>query len=418
MIARFARFAARTFFREIVLEGTENLPPSGPVLFTPNHPNGLLDPMLLCFLSPAFRLRFVAKAPLFKIPVFGSILRAMGAIPVVRKFEAGGAVDYSTFFAACLDALAKGDSIVIFPEGRSLPQSYLAPLKTGPARLFLMAKDRSIDLQIIPVGLNYEKGTTFRSRVLVFIAPPLDITPYENLEPSSTVAKLTHALADSLHDYVVQTETYRERELMLLLEKISANETGSDSEFKRFTRLKEFERGLSQLRASSSDEIDALRILLSRYERLARNYRIETHSSSSSPTISHTVHAILGGVLAIPGWLFNFIPYRLCDLLIRATRQDESNTATFKVIYSLFLFPLFYLLEGYVVWRFLGTIPAILFSILILPFSYYTLLYTEWYASSFGGVGWLKSRNRMKAQMDRLRGRILKQLDQLAARLS
>src|ERR687892_1888739 len=116
MIARFARFAARTFFREIVLEGTQNLPPSGPVLFTPNHPNGLLDPILLFFLSPPFRLRFVAKAPLFKIPIFGSILRSIGAIPVVRKFEAGGNIDYSTFFAACMEALDKGDSIVIFPE--------------------------------------------------------------------------------------------------------------------------------------------------------------------------------------------------------------------------------------------------------------------------------------------------------------
>lgn len=88
------------------------------------------------FLSPPFRLRFVAKAPLFRIPVFGSLLRSVGAIPVVRKMEAGGDVDYTAFFASCVDALEHGDSIAIFPEGRSLPQSYMAPLKTGPARLF------------------------------------------------------------------------------------------------------------------------------------------------------------------------------------------------------------------------------------------------------------------------------------------
>src|SRR5262245_23808109 len=105
MIARFARFAARTFFREIIIEGRENLPAEGPVLFTPNHPNGLLDPMLMFFLSPPFKLRFVAKAPLFKIPLFGSILRSIGAIPVVRKFEASGTVDYSPFFENCVQAL-------------------------------------------------------------------------------------------------------------------------------------------------------------------------------------------------------------------------------------------------------------------------------------------------------------------------
>jgi glycerol-3-phosphate O-acyltransferase/dihydroxyacetone phosphate acyltransferase len=418
VIARFARFAARTFFREIVLEGTQNLPSSGPVLFTPNHPNGLLDPMLLCSLSPPFRLRFVAKAPLFKIPIFGSILRSIGAIPVVRKFEAGGNVDYSTFFSACLDVMGKADSIVIFPEGRSLPQSYLAPLKTGPARLFLMAKERGIHPQIIPVGLNYEKGTTFRSRVLIFIAPPIDTSPYENLKASTVVDKLTEALTDSLHDHILQTETYREKELMLLLEKISASETAADSDFKRFTRLKEFERGLSQLRTSAAEEIDTLRALLSRYDRLAHNYGINTDPSVSSLTMSDIVLAILGGVLSIPGRVFNFIPYHFCDLLIKASRQDASNTATLKVIYSLFLFPLFYFLEGYLIWRFVGSVAAILFSILILPLSYYTLFYTEWFASRFGGTSWPRSGDRVKTQMVRLRERILTLLERLAARLS
>jgi glycerol-3-phosphate O-acyltransferase / dihydroxyacetone phosphate acyltransferase len=416
MIARFARFAARTFFREIVLEGTQNLPSSGPVLFTPNHPNGLLDPMLLCFLSPSFRLRFVAKAPLFKIPIFGSILRSIGAIPVVRKFEAGGDVDYSTFFAACLDALAKGDSIVIFPEGRSLPQSYLSPLKTGPARLFLMAKAKGIHPQIIPVGLNYEKGTTFRSRVLIFIAPPLKTIAFENVEASTVVSELTGALADSLHDHVVQAETYREKELMLLLEKISASETAADSDFKRFQRLKGFERALSRLRGSAAKEIETLRTLLSRYERLARNYGIKPDSSASSRTASTVMLAILGGLLAIAGWVFNFIPYHLCDLLIKTTRQDASDTATYKVFYSLFLFPLSYFLEGYAIWRFVGSGPAVLFSVLVLPFSYYTLFYTEWYELHFGETDWPRSRKRMKTQIERLRRRILTQLEHLASR--
>ncbi|MCI0417509.1 1-acyl-sn-glycerol-3-phosphate acyltransferase [bacterium] len=414
MIGRFARFAARTFFREIVLEGTRHLPSEGPVLFTPNHPNGLLDPMLLCFLSPPFRLRFVAKAPLFKIPVFGSLLRSIGAIPVVRKFEAGGDVDYSVFFAACLDALAKRDSVVIFPEGRSLPQSYMAPLKTGPARLFLMAKERGIHVQIIPVGLNYEKGTAFRSRVLVCIAPPLDTSVFESLEPSRAVVPLTEALEGSLHDHVVQTETYRDRELMQLLERISSSEIGGDSDFERFTRLKEFERGLSRLRSAAAEEIDALRVLLSRYDRLARNYGIERDLSASSPTISEIVRAIAGGVLAIPGWIFNFVPYHLCDLLIRATRQDASNAATFKVIYSLFLFPLCYFFEGYLIAGLAGSTAAILFSILILPLSYYTLFYKEWCAARFLGIDWLKPRDRVKSQLERLRGRILRQLEQLA----
>ncbi len=386
MIGRIARFAARTFFRDIVMEGTHHLPERGPVIFTPNHPNGLLDPMLLFFLSPPFRLRFVAKATLFKIPLFGTILRSIGAIPVIRKFEAGGEVDYSAFFGACLAALAQGDSIVIFPEGRSLPQAYLAPLKTGPARLFLMAQEKGIPVKVVPIGLNYEKGTTFRSRVLICVAPPLGMSLAAGTEPSIAMRQMTETLTDSLVEHVVQAESYRERELMSLLETLSAEQNSGNSDFKRFVRLKEFERGLSRLRTSATDEIDSLRELLSRYDRLAHEYGIDSEISQTAGMRPNFIAALPGAVLAIPGWIFNFIPYHLCDLLIQTTRKDASDTATFKVLYSLFLFPICYFLEGYLVFRYLGSAASILFVILILPLSYFTLFYTEWFESHFGGV--------------------------------
>ena len=412
MLREFARFAARTFFRDIVVDGAENLPEQGPVIFTPNHPNGLLDPMLLFFLPSRFRLRFVAKATLFKIPVFGSILRSIGSIPVVRKFEAGGEVDYTAFFASCVQALAEGDCIVIFPEGRSLPQSYLAPLKTGPARLFLMAREKGIPVKIVSIGLNYEKGETFRSRVLMRIAPPLQEPDLSGLELSDAVRQLTEKLTDSLEDNVIQAQSYRERELMTLLETLSAQDDPDQAEFMRFTRLKEFERGLSRLRVSAANEIDSLRELLSRYDRLSREYGIETDFRSGL-SFRKITSAILGALLAIPGWIFNFIPYHVCDLLIKASGRDAADAATFKVIYSLFLFPISYALEGYFINRLLGPGYAILFSLLILPFSYFTLIYMEWYESQLGGVFWPRNRQRMRAQLERLRDRILEQLEKI-----
>jgi len=404
MIGRFARFAARTFFREIIIEGLEKLPPEGPVLFTPNHPNGLLDPMLLFFLSPPYRLRFVAKAPLFRIPVFGSLLRSIGSIPVVRKFEAEGRVDYSVFFENCAEALAKGSSIVIFPEGRSLPQAYLAPLKTGPARILLLARERGIPASIVPIGLNYEQGTTFRSRVLVCIAPPLTRTDL-------SARDLTEELNVSLQDHVVQADSYQERELMVLLEKIS-NE-GEENDFtERFSRLKNFEHGLKQLRISAAKDIERLRNLLSRYNRLSQQFGVD---AEGVPDAANFFMVLLGGVIALPGWILNFLPYHLCDLLIRITRKDAADTATFKVIYSLFLFPLFYFAEGFLVKRLFGLGASIFFGFLILPASYFTLSYFEWYEQR--RMFFRKPQQRARKQLARLRSRILDQFNALASRL-
>ena len=400
MIGSLARFAARTFFREIVIEGRENLPSTGAVLFTPNHPNGLLDPMLMFFLSPPYELHFVAKASLFKIPIFGSILRSIGAIPVVRKFEAAGLVDYSPFFAKCAEALAEGGSIVIFPEGRSLPQAYLAPLKTGPARIFLLARERGHDVHIVPIGLNYEQGTTFRSRVLVSIAPPLNAS-------GNNPKHLTNRLNVVLQEHVLQSQTYQERELMILLEKLS-NENADDDFTERFSRLKNFEQGLVSLRKSAPKEIERLRVLLQRYNRLSREFGVEQISKDANYVV-----IIICSILAFPGWILNFFPYHLCELLIRITRKDASDEATFKVIYSLFLFPLFYVLEGFVIHRFCSFAATLLFALLILPASYFTLYCMDWRERR--GTIFRKPHAKAVAQLDRLRKRILLVLNSLAA---
>jgi glycerol-3-phosphate O-acyltransferase / dihydroxyacetone phosphate acyltransferase len=401
MIAGFARFAAQTFFREIVIEGRENLPATGTVLFTPNHPNGLLDPMLMFFLSPEYDLRFVAKAQLFKIPIFGWILRSLGAIPVVRKFETDGAVDYSPFFARCVDALSEGGSIVIFPEGRSLPQAYLAPLKTGPARIFLLARERGVHVSIVPVGLNYEQGTTFRSRVLVSVGPSLN-------ETSLSARDLTAKLNSLLQQHVVQAQSYQERELMILLERISSER--SDDDFAEgFSRLKNFEQALVVLRDKASKEIETLRILLQRYSRLWRQYRAVEDSMQTN-----RLWVLLCAVIALPGWLFNFLPYHICDRLIRLTRKDASDAATFKVIYSLFLFPGFYILEGFVLHHYWGGPAALCFAVLILPASYFTLYCMDWYEQR--GAIFIKPHKKATLQLKRLRERILIVLNSLAAK--
>jgi glycerol-3-phosphate O-acyltransferase/dihydroxyacetone phosphate acyltransferase len=402
MIAGLARFAAQTFFREIVVEGRENLPADGSVLFAPNHPNGLLDPMLMFFLSPPYDLRFVAKAPLFKIPVFGSILRSIGAIPVVRKFEADGSVDYFQFFATCVDTLGQGGTIVIFPEGRSLPQAYLAPLKTGPARICLLGRERGIRVNIVPVGLNYERGTTFRSRVLVCIAPPV-----ECFDTNARV--LTEKLNASLQKNVLQARTYQERELMILLEKISSDRPDDDFA-ERFARLKNFENALAVLRDSVPGEIERLRALLQRYDRLSHRYGAGGDRREVNSTL-----LLMCVVFALPGWILNFVPYHLCDLLIRLIRKDASDVATFKVIYSLFLFPAVYFLEGWIIHQLWDSFVTLLFAVLILPGSYFTLFCMDWYERH--GPILRKPQKKAVEQLERLRSRILGQLNLLASRL-
>jgi hypothetical protein len=208
---------------------------------------------------------------------------------------------------------------------------------------------------------------------------------------------------------VLQTQTYQERELMILLEKISSDR--SDDDFaERFSRLKNFEQALHALRNSSSKEIEKLRVLLQRYSRLSRQYGIQPDSNRTS-----IVFVVIGAIFALPGWILNFLPYQICDFLIRVTKKDASDAATFKVIYSLFLFPAFYILEGFAIHHFWDFVPSVLFAVLILPASYFTLYCMDWYEQQ-GGI-FRKPHQKALYQLTRLRARILEIVNSLAAKL-
>lgn len=412
MVRKLARIIVTTFFRDVTLVGREHLPKDRPVIFTPNHPNGLLDPMLLYCLPSSIQLRFVAKAPLFKIPVFGSILRSAGAIPVERRFEASGEVDYTAFFSSCVDALAHDASLVIFPEGRSLAQAYLAPLRTGPARLFFLARKKGMQPAIVPVGLNYERGYTFRTTVLVSIAAPLDTGRFESMyatDPKEAVRELTAEIASTLQRHVLQAESYRDKDLMLLLERLYGQNEAEDFGPDRFSRLKDFERGLARLRQSYPKEIDRLRLLLARYQRLSDTFGVR---KSQQRTGLSLMAGLSGWILALPGCILNYLPYKLIDVLVRLTRRDEADLATFKVVCSLFVFPLFYFLEGVAIHHFFGTTAAILFALCIVPLGYFTVGFLEWWEREYGG----SVSARVSKSLERLKKRIIVEVQNLAAR--
>src|SRR6266699_1804944 len=119
------RLVLRIFFRRIEAVGAENIPDSRPVIFVLNHPNGLVDPLFLLCFSPR-PVSFLAKEPLFRMPVIGYFTRAFGSIPVYRRQDPGTDVTRNReTFARARGVLSRGGAIALFPEGASHDQPKL-----------------------------------------------------------------------------------------------------------------------------------------------------------------------------------------------------------------------------------------------------------------------------------------------------
>ncbi len=184
LVVLFLRLMTQIFFRRIEVSGAERVPRTGPVVIVGNHPNSLLDPVLVA--TTANRLvSFAAKAPLFHGPLM-PLLWAMRAVPVHRRQDAvqGAAedapvegaperVDNSAAFDALTGVLRDGAAFAIFPEGISHTRPELAPLKSGAARIVLAAAADGVPVRVVPCGLSYRQRDRMRSRVLVQYGQPI-----------------------------------------------------------------------------------------------------------------------------------------------------------------------------------------------------------------------------------------------------
>lgn len=193
VLAWFLRVVTRVFFRQVEVAGLENVPATGPVLFAGNHPNSLIDPILI-ITTCGRKVHFAAKDSLFKGRIMRAVLNGLGAVPVARKDDHDGtrattapkserdAGERKTANDAAFDnmfrVLGDGGAIGIFPEGLSHDESQLAKLKTGAARLALGGASKNQQpVTIVPCGLTFIHPKRFRSRVLVQYGTPIVIEP-------------------------------------------------------------------------------------------------------------------------------------------------------------------------------------------------------------------------------------------------
>src|SRR5258707_167861 len=88
------RAAIGVFFRQVEVVGLEHVPETGAVIFAGNHPNSLIDPVLIVTACGRI-VRFAAKDVLFRSPLLRPLMNAIGAVPIARVADHPDAADAS-----------------------------------------------------------------------------------------------------------------------------------------------------------------------------------------------------------------------------------------------------------------------------------------------------------------------------------
>jgi 1-acyl-sn-glycerol-3-phosphate acyltransferase len=124
---------------KVRVHGLERASSGEPHIFASNHVSWFDVPALAKILP---RYKFVAKAELFKVPIFGTAMRAAGMIEIQRENRkaAFGAYDVAA------ERIRAGNSVVVFPEGTRGHAYPLRPFKKGP---FVLAI--AVGVPIVPI---------------------------------------------------------------------------------------------------------------------------------------------------------------------------------------------------------------------------------------------------------------------------
>jgi glycerol-3-phosphate O-acyltransferase/dihydroxyacetone phosphate acyltransferase len=356
-------FALRVFFRRIEVVGRRRVPREGACLFVLNHPNGLVDPVFLLCFAPR-RVSFLAKSPLFRMPVIGLLVRALDSIPVYRKQDEGDGASSRNreTFERSAALLRRGGTIAICPEGASHSEPYLLPLKSGAARIALgavsVSDGRALDLKIVPVGLYYTAKTTFRSGALLYFGEPLAVEPAEpdpdGEPPREAVRALSERIAESLRSLTLGADRHEALAVVARAERIfsSDEDDGERPSLEReLRRRRRFVEAYAFHRQHSPARLEELERRITRYEESLRQAGLEDPRQLSPATVSEYARArtLVARVAlfalmlpaALAGAVLHYPAYTLAGLLAtRFAREYDDVLSTFKIAAALLLFPL------------------------------------------------------------------------------
>ena len=387
LLRSVAGIALRWFYRRIDVEGLERLPGDAPLILVVNHPNALVDALLVGWAMPR-RVVLTAKATLFQSRPLAALLRWIGVVPLVRSSDvradagATGTIDpgrNARAFGALRDVLRRRGAVVIFPEGISHDNPSLAPLRTGAARIALDARDDGgvQGLYIVPIGLTFERKEAPRTRVLVQVGDAIALDRW-TISGDMAVPALTEEIDARLRavtqNYETADDASRAASVFAALFRDEPESVGSSPslrvEVSLARRIDDARRALAReaddrLRART----DSLLRSLAAFEARLALHSVALDDVTVSAAGRHAAPFVLreawvlavAGPIAVWGNLNHWLPFHGARIIARRSIESASDPAMRTIVAGAALVLAFYALQGAVVALLAGWVAAALY---------------------------------------------------------
>ena len=392
MFSRFLKyilppFTFRAYFRRIFYSNLKKVPLEKPLLFVGNHQNSFMDGILVGSYLPQ-PIHFTMRADMFRNPVARFCLHELNVSPVYRIEEGLENVHKNLeAFTAIYDVLQKNGNFIMFSEGVCIQEKRLHKLRKGTARLAFGTEEKfGLDVNIVPVGINYTYPAGFRKEVMINFHDSFSIRELKDLyqaHPAKALLSFNEKCYDGLLEEVIIVEDPKNDWLAEQLLIMARNDMvlpffrwrfDSDDRRKMEKNLTEKINFLSK---TSPEESEILKGKVKEYTGLLASNRLKDENVARKLDWGwlRYLTVVAGFPVFLAGYIANLIPYIVPRSLTGKFIKDSRFTTGFYVatgtVLYLIYFPLVLIL-GAVFFGWVG-----FFLALLVPVTGYFVLYYQ-----------------------------------------
>lgn len=327
----------RLFYRKIKIVGKQQLPKNKPILFVPNHQNSFMDALLVVTSVKPF-IYFLTRAEAFQPAAQAWFLKSLNMLPIYRVRDGFSSVQKNNdIFEECFNYFGRNDAVLIFPEANHDLKRRIRPFSKGFTRIAFGGEEYykwELDLQVVPVGLNYTNHREARNVVQVHYGQPIPVQNYQDLyeeDQNEATRQLKHDVSESMKKLVFHVQNLDDYAVhKILWQELEPNMVDLTNPDIANARIEKTTPYITEDLRNKAKEIDKL---ISSTEINGRDFLYpETFG--------------LKDILLLPLYLFslinNLIPYQPVRYLTTKVIKDHTFDASIKFLSGIVVLPVFY----------------------------------------------------------------------------
>lgn len=310
-------FTLKIFFRKIYISGTQHIQSNKAQLVASNHPNGFLEPLVMACFFPK-DLHFLVRGDVFDNPFLKPLLIATHQIPIFRFRDGFSKLrENSQTMDESTQVLIDHKNLLIFAEGGTQSIKKLRPLQKGIARIAFqtLEKQPDLDLEILPVGINFTQPSRFNKEVMLRVSHPLKVQSYFQLylqDKNKAIDALLADLYSQMLQNVVHLEDQDRSHFFENMLETQRSYTPNDvfPIMNQSTSCIDVEKGIAQ----DVDQCSETKILELKSKEALVTKKLKTLKigwtdlSNQPPTILRWICLFIGFIPAVLGYLIHIIP--------------------------------------------------------------------------------------------------------------